>query len=79
MHQSKSDHIMAKQDQNSRCRKNRMKSLRLRVSIGPMHTFNQFYQSGGRDLDQYYQWLKTMTKSKQLSTPSICSKQIKEE
>ncbi len=63
---------------NTRRYKNR---LMIRDPIGTSKTFRQFYQSGGRDYEQYRLWLQTLTKSEQSSasssTPSVDLDKIK--
>jgi hypothetical protein len=56
-----------------------MKSSIVRDSNGSINTFRQFYQSGGRDYEQYRLWLQTLSQPKQLSSPSDDSNEIKKE
>ncbi|UJR38111.1 hypothetical protein I4U23_030791 [Adineta vaga] len=48
----------------------RMKSSTVRDINSSSNTFKRFYQSGGRDYEQYRLWLQTLVKSDTLSTAS---------
>jgi hypothetical protein len=78
MSNNKNDHVI-KHDRPSRRMKRRLKSSVVRDPNGSISTFRQFYQSGGRDYEQYRRWLETLSKSEQLSTPSVDTNKIKEE
>ncbi|CAF1017370.1 unnamed protein product [Adineta steineri] len=52
----------------SRILKRRVKSVMVRDANGSTSAFRQFYQSGGRDYEQYRRWLQTLSKSNSLST-----------
>ncbi|CAF0974110.1 unnamed protein product [Adineta ricciae] len=54
----------------------RMKSTTVRDVAGSISTFKRFYQSGGRDYEQYRLWLQTLVKSNPLATPSNASVQV---
>lgn len=54
----------------------RMKSTTVRDVAGSTSTFKRFYQSGGRDYEQYRLWLQTLIKSDTLTTPSNASVQV---
>jgi hypothetical protein len=69
MSNNKSDHLI----------KRRLKSSIVRDPNGSISTFRQFYQSGGRDYEQYRLWLQTLSKSEQLSTPLVDLNKIKKE
>ncbi|CAF1135010.1 unnamed protein product [Adineta steineri] len=53
---------------SSRVLKRRVKSVMVRDTNGSTSAFRQFYQSGGRDYEQYRRWLQTLSKSNSLST-----------
>jgi len=78
MSNNKSDHLI-KHDRHSRRFKRRLKSSIVRDPNGSISTFRQFYQSGGRDYEQYRLWLQTLSKSEQLSTPLVDLNKIKKE
>jgi hypothetical protein len=66
----------------SRPLKRRLKAPKVPNLNGSNSTFRRFYQSGGRDYEQYRIWLQSLSKSEQLSTssnPSIDLDKIKEE
>jgi hypothetical protein len=67
---------------HSRILKHRLKAPQVPSLNGSNSTFRRFYQSGGRDYEQYRIWLQSLSKSEQLSTssdPSIHLDKIKEE
>ncbi|CAF0920535.1 unnamed protein product [Rotaria sp. Silwood1] len=72
------DHSI-KHDNRSRGSKNRLKSSTVRDPNGSISTFRRFYQSGGRDYEQYRLWLQALSKSDQLPTSSNSSAKINEE
>ena len=73
-----SGHII-KHDQHLKRRRRRLKSFVIRDSDGSMSTFRQFYQSGGRDYEQYQIWLKTLQNNKELTTSTDNFNKIKTE
>ncbi len=78
MSNNKNDYLI-KHGRRSCRNKHRLKSSIVRDPNGSMSTFRQFYQSGGRDYEQYRLWLQTLSQPKQLSSPSDDSNEIKKE
>ena len=54
----------------------RTKPTAVRDVAGSLSTFKRFYQSGGRDYEQYRLWLQTLVKSNSLTTPSNTPVQV---
>ncbi len=78
MSNNKFDHLI-KHDRRTRRAKRRLKSSVVYDPNGSISTFRQFYQSGGRDYEQYRLWLQTLSKSEQVSTSPIDLNKIKKE
>lgn len=63
------DQVIKRNDRRSG-QTGRSKSLIVFDSNGSASTFRQFYQSGGRDYEQYRRWLQTLSNSEQESSSS---------
>jgi len=61
---NKKDEYTIKSDRRASTLKRRLKSSVVRDPNGSVSTFRQFYQSGGRDYEQYRLWLQTLSTSK---------------
>jgi hypothetical protein len=60
--------------------KRRLRPCRVPDPNNSMINFRRFYQSGGRDVEQYRLWLQALSRSEQSSTSSsIDSNKIKDE
>lgn len=60
----KKDEYAFKSNRRTSSLKRRLKSSVVRDPNGSVSTFRQFYQSGGRDYEQYRLWLQTLSTSK---------------
>ncbi|CAF3296016.1 unnamed protein product [Rotaria socialis] len=75
MSKNNDDHLI-KSDNHSCGYRGRSKSSIVRDSNGSASTFRRFYQSGGRDYEQYRRWLKTLSESEQQSSPMNSSNEM---
>jgi hypothetical protein len=64
---------LIKPDRHRRNVKRRSNSSVVRHSTGSSSAFRRFYQSGGRDYEQYRLWLQAQTIAEQLSAQSTSS------
>lgn len=66
-------------DRRTRKSRRRLKSSVVHDPNGSRSTFRRFYQSGGRDYEQYRLWLQTQPKGQSFPIDSTSSARIKPE